>query len=142
MTTTKGKYVPCSKTDIPETVRFDVPGRLQGQMIEVAFGGFGRYEHDEGDLYKRVTDRGGTGGPPNYYRWIETTSCRRAGVEVRLYESCDPRWADHKVGDTIDVDGAPYTITEIHDYIQTGDVHGNYVIADAMAAELLKGQQS
>lgn len=53
----KHEYVPCAKESIPDKVRFDVPRRNQGQTVEVAYGGFGRSEHDEGDLYKRVHDR-------------------------------------------------------------------------------------
>jgi hypothetical protein len=50
------RYVACRESDIPAGVRFDVPRRDQGQMIEVAYGGYGRAEHGEGDPYMRVTD--------------------------------------------------------------------------------------
>ena len=85
------KYIPCSESDIPAGVRFDVPGRLQGQPTEVAYGGFSRGEHDEGDPYKRVTERAigptavryyklATGGlmPP---QWLTS---RDARLEIRL----------------------------------------------------------
>lgn len=65
-----GKYVECWEREIPEGVRFDVPRRNQGQMIEVAYGGFGRYENDEGAPYKRVTDRG-EGGGTQFFRFVE-----------------------------------------------------------------------
>lgn len=50
------KYIPCSLESIPDGVRFDVPRRNQGHGTadEVAYGGFSRGEHDDGDLYKRV----------------------------------------------------------------------------------------
>ncbi len=57
-TTSKAsKYIRISESQIPEGVRFDVPGPNQGQIVEVAYGGFGRAEHGDGDPYKRVTDR-------------------------------------------------------------------------------------
>jgi len=64
------KYVECGKGDVPGNVRFDVPARLAGQHVEVAYGGFGRAEHDEGDLYKRVTDRSIGPGAVAYYRLL------------------------------------------------------------------------
>lgn len=50
------KYVECSKDEIPEGVRFDVPRQNQGQIVEVAYGDFGRAENGIGDPWKRVTD--------------------------------------------------------------------------------------
>lgn len=50
-------YIPCREIDVPEGVRFDVPRRHQGQIVEVAYGGWGRGEHDEGDEYRRVIDK-------------------------------------------------------------------------------------
>ncbi len=54
---TKAEYVRISESQIPEGVRFDVTGPNQGQIVEVAYGGFGRAEHGQGDPYKRVTDK-------------------------------------------------------------------------------------
>lgn len=56
-----GSYVQIDPSLIPDKVRFDVPRRNQGQTVEVAYGGFDRSEHDEGDMYERITDRS-TGG--------------------------------------------------------------------------------
>lgn len=53
---TRTKYISISKDQIPDGVRFDCPRHLQGQMVVVEYGGFGRAEHCDGDLYKRVTD--------------------------------------------------------------------------------------
>jgi hypothetical protein len=50
-------YQEIDETQVPDGVRFDVPRRNQGQMIEVAYGGFGAGPWDDGDLYKRVKDR-------------------------------------------------------------------------------------
>jgi hypothetical protein len=61
-------YVVCDASDIPAGVRFDVPRRLQGQTVEVAYGGFDRAEHDDGDPYKRVTDRSIGPKATTYYR--------------------------------------------------------------------------
>ena len=55
MSTTK--YVKITADKIPDGVRFDVPQRNGGQIIEVAYGGFGRAEHDEGDKFMRIHDR-------------------------------------------------------------------------------------
>ena len=59
------KYTRCDERDIPAAVRFDVPGRNQGQMIEVAYGGLDRGEHDYGDPFKRIKDENGR---VTYYR--------------------------------------------------------------------------
>jgi len=66
MPTKSHDYVPCTLDEIPEGVRFDVPGRNQGQIVEVAYGGFSRGEHGAGDPYKRVVDRS-EGPTPRYY---------------------------------------------------------------------------
>lgn len=50
------RYVLCTAREVPGTVRFDVPKSGQGQMIEVAYGTFGRYEAGPGDPCKRVTN--------------------------------------------------------------------------------------
>mgnify|MGYP001578250302 CR=1 FL=1 len=60
------KYQQVQKHEVPNAVRFDVPLRNQGQIIEIAYGGFGRAEHDDGDPYKRVHDR--SDGTITYYR--------------------------------------------------------------------------
>ena len=59
MTTKKTakEYRPIDRAQIPEGVRFDVTQRNSGQAVEWAYGGFGRAEHDDGDLYLRITDR-------------------------------------------------------------------------------------
>lgn len=51
------KYIPIAFGSVPGNVRFDVPRHCQGQIVEVAYGGFSRAEHCEGDPYKRVIDR-------------------------------------------------------------------------------------
>jgi len=51
------KYTKCKKADVPGGVRFDIPLHCQGQIVEVEYGGFGRYVHGDGAPYKRVTDR-------------------------------------------------------------------------------------
>jgi hypothetical protein len=63
------RYIECRESDIPAGVRFDVPRRHQGQIVEVAFGGFDRAEHDHGDPYKRITDR--SDRSVNYYKLTE-----------------------------------------------------------------------
>lgn len=51
-------YVECKESDIPSFVRWDVPARNQGQIVEVAYGAIGlAREADVGDPYKRVVDR-------------------------------------------------------------------------------------
>jgi len=70
---TKTLYVPIKATDVPAGVRFDVPKRNQGQSVEVAWGGFGRYEHSEGDDFKRVTDFAeaqGFASTPRFYKAV------------------------------------------------------------------------
>lgn len=72
MTTAKTwEYVECQESEIPAGVRFDVPRANQGQIVEEAYGGFSRCEHDYGDPYYRYHDRGAGGGPPRYYRRVD-----------------------------------------------------------------------
>jgi hypothetical protein len=66
----KHKYVPRSPSDIPAGVRFDVPQRHQGHIVEVAFGGFDRGTHDDGDPYMRVHDQ--SDNATDYYRLATT----------------------------------------------------------------------
>jgi hypothetical protein len=42
--------------EVPVGVRFDTPGRNQGQIVEVSFGTFGRAEAGSIDPYMNVTD--------------------------------------------------------------------------------------
>lgn len=42
--------------EVPEGIRFDTPGRNQGQIVEVSYGTFGRYEAGSTDPYMMVTD--------------------------------------------------------------------------------------
>lgn len=63
-----GKYVPCRETDIPDGVRFDVPRKHQGQIVEIAYGGFDRGEHGHGDPYKRSHDQ--SDRTTAYWRWV------------------------------------------------------------------------
>ena len=62
------KYTQINESDVPSGVRFDVPRRHQGQIIEVAYGGWGRYEHDDGAEYKREIDRSDRSAA--YYRLV------------------------------------------------------------------------
>lgn len=58
------KYREINADQIPANIRFDVPARFQGQVIEFAYGGTGRYEHDSGAPYRRVTDYSIAAGQP------------------------------------------------------------------------------
>lgn len=53
---------------VPGGIRFDVPMRNQGQIIEIAYGTFGRGEAGYGDEYQRVYDR--SDGTTRYYRRV------------------------------------------------------------------------
>lgn len=64
---TKVAYQKIGANQLPAAVRFDVPAPNQGQIIEVAYGGFDRTEHGEGAAYKRVIDYS-VGPTPTYYR--------------------------------------------------------------------------
>jgi hypothetical protein len=64
---TKYKYVRCPAAAVPDRIRFDVPRRNQGQIVEVAYGTSGRGEADRGDPFMRVVDLS-DGLPPDYYR--------------------------------------------------------------------------
>lgn len=68
-------YQQVQANEVPEGIRFDVPARNQGQIIEVAYGDRMelKAENDAGAPWKRVTD---TSLPPShpervtYYRRV------------------------------------------------------------------------
>lgn len=47
---------PIPSWEVPIGVRFDTPGRNQGQIVEISFGTFGRSEAGSIDPYMNVTD--------------------------------------------------------------------------------------
>lgn len=47
---------PIPHWEVPTRVRFDTPGHLQGQIVEVSYGTFGRDEACTLDPYKNVLD--------------------------------------------------------------------------------------
>lgn len=64
-----GGYSTVASSRVSDRVRFDVPHRNLGQIVEVAYGGYGRVEHEYGAPYKRVIDRS-LSATPVYYEWI------------------------------------------------------------------------
>jgi len=64
------RWLACTIDDIPGAVRFDVPRRNQGQIVEVAYGTMGRAEADVGDPWKRVIDRCEVNAQPRYFRRV------------------------------------------------------------------------
>jgi len=70
----KHDYQPITLDQIPDGVRFDVEAHRQGQIVDVAYGGFGRAEHGPGDDYKRVHDRSEGPNAVRYYRRIKAKS--------------------------------------------------------------------
>lgn len=68
---TQHQYIQIDESQLPDNVRFDVPRRHQGQMIEVAYGGFDRSEHDVGDLYKRERDLSTGGFKARYFKRVD-----------------------------------------------------------------------
>lgn len=98
------KYIKIEAGQIPEGIRFDVPGRAGGQVVEIAYGTFGRGEASRGDPYKRITDRSRPHAEPEYYRlvpWGEVTARVKAfagqpagtyrfsveGDEIRIWDA-------------------------------------------------------
>jgi len=61
-------YIPCREEDIPRGVKWDVPSRCTGQIVETAYGAFGRDGADYGDPYRRRHDR--SDGTTKYYRMV------------------------------------------------------------------------
>lgn len=58
---------------VPSVARWDVPGRFQGQHIEVAFSSTSMYEADDGAPYKRVIDRSIAPGRPGRVTYYALT---------------------------------------------------------------------
>lgn len=67
------KYEKISASQVPTGVRFDVPARNGGQIVEIAYGGFDRAPHDDGDLFKRIRDRSVGPNAYEYYRLAKAT---------------------------------------------------------------------
>lgn len=63
------KYLPCTLDQVRSGVRWDVPARNAGQAVEVAYATSRHYSTcaDDGDEYKRVTDRSGMHETNVYY---------------------------------------------------------------------------
>lgn len=68
------KYQEISAEKVPAKVRFDVPRRCQGQMVEVAYGGFSRGEHGHGDLYMRITNYSIAPNKPGHVTFYKLTA--------------------------------------------------------------------
>ena len=64
------KYEIVEYGEIPSGVQWAVPRKNQGQIVEIAYGDFGRDEPEAGDPWMRITDQSEGVGPPTYYRRI------------------------------------------------------------------------
>ena len=67
------RYMQVDPKSIPAGVRFDIPGRNGGQMIEVAYGDFSRSEHGWGDRWRRVRNLS-VGSDTRYYRLVDAAT--------------------------------------------------------------------
>ena len=58
-TITESYYLRCDASNVPDGLRFDVPGRFQGQIVEYAFADAitRRGEAGVGSAWKMTTDR-------------------------------------------------------------------------------------
>lgn len=54
-------YIEIPESEVPVTVRWNVPRQNQGQIVEVAYGHFGRDEAGPGALFERHADQAITG---------------------------------------------------------------------------------
>ena len=62
------KYEIVKAAEVPSGVRWAVPRKNQGQIVEVAYGDLGS-EPEAGDPWMRIVDSSER-GPPTYYRRI------------------------------------------------------------------------
>lgn len=78
---TRAIYIPCAVDEIPAGVRWDVPGRNQGQIVEVAYATPVRCnsEAGPGDEYRRTTD--GSDGSVGYERREDVAPVRWGALE-------------------------------------------------------------
>lgn len=79
MTRTQTDLLRCTEADMPAGVRFDVPGRNAGQMVEIAYGTFGRGAAGEGDPWQMITYHA-EGGRREYFRLVDARG-RLAGED-------------------------------------------------------------
>jgi hypothetical protein len=70
------KWIRIKASEVPNETRFDTPGREQGQICQVAYGGplYERTEHTASDApFKKVSDFSCPEGDPErivYYRRV------------------------------------------------------------------------
>ena len=89
-------YTKIDKSQIPAGVRFDTPRRNQGQIVEVSYGTFGRYEAGAGDPYKRCIDHSEGGlATASYYRRIETRAYTFTIFDDNPDTSSGTAWPTH-----------------------------------------------
>jgi len=75
-------YIKCPLAEVPGYLRWDVPARNQGQIVEIAYA-CDRYAADEacpGDEYQRVTDQSvptGSAARTRYYRRADVAPWQR-----------------------------------------------------------------
>lgn len=69
-------YIEITESAVPRCIRFDVLRVDQGQIVEVAWGTFSRYEAGPGDPYKRVIDQSYPSGHPSRVRFFKRAALR------------------------------------------------------------------
>lgn len=71
----KHNYIAIPANDVPANIRFDVPRRHQGQIVEIAYGDLRYYRSfaDVGAPYKREHDRSLGPHAITYYRLAEVS---------------------------------------------------------------------
>ncbi len=62
---------------VPDGIRWDIPGRNAGQIVEIAYGTFGRSAAADGERYRRVHDRSIGPDAIRYYQRV-CDECQRA----------------------------------------------------------------
>ncbi len=88
------KYIEIKDYQVPDDARFDVPRANAGQILEVAYGGFGAGPWDDGDRYKRVLDRS-TNITTHHRRESDLVRCVRCGGES--WPGADSHWRGRRV---------------------------------------------
>lgn len=97
-------YIECSAREVPDRVRFDISRRNQGQIIEVAYGGYSAAEHGPGDPFKRVEDRSVEPSSPDritYYRHSEPIS----QLELQKWDIAHSTGAGIAAADAVSLEG-------------------------------------
>lgn len=137
------KYAPIKREKIPAKVRFDVPPQSQGQIVEVAYGGFETTAgHCDGAPYKRVTDTSVSGHPTTYYALVRavTVVAVHAGLTEDAADDLSARTSVGRILAQVECDSDPEVGERVWTRKGSGSIYPSSVTGRGPARGDLNGQ--